>query len=469
MEQSIYKIVANSMGRNILVINQYVDVENNPEIQEDMFDIVYLNIGNMSNNEIGLLLEKTSPIFSTKCWMKPRFIQANDLARMGMMAALIDGRANSPFDDFVTEQSESIFQQMEQLNIKQIANVSTYVAFFVRLCKYAISRGKYTYTSTVVPGLSEGHSALFAALLSNHEVVTRKEFLEFNQKLLDMGYAEPQEFVERVHICPHCKSSHLIYAECCPKCNSSNVNEEPMLHHFRCANISPESTYVYDEKLRCPKCRQYLRHIGVDYDRPTDIHTCVECGHTFLHTNMKVRCANCGSMQRPANLQSIDVVRYKYTPEGIQSIINNDAMIKIGKDLWFGYSNFDSYLQQLRLFSHTSALNETLYTVRLHMIIPEHIGESDRIQLLRRMHEVFYNYNFSFKGDYYFLSSKNTTEESKETQQAIEWSLENKLANVKSECPFIQVNEQAILVRESSENIEKYIHRLCEPIFLNNE
>ena len=85
------------------------------------------------------------------------------------------------------------------------------------------------------------------------------------------------------------------------------------------------------------------------------------------------------------------------------------------------------------------------------------------------MHEVFYNYNFSFKGDYYFLSSKNTTEESKETQQAIEWSLENKLANVKSECPFIQVNEQAILVRESSENIEKYIHRLCEPIFLNNE
>ena len=98
MEQSIYKIVANSMGRNILVIDQYVDVENSQEIQEDMFDIVYLNIGNMSNNEIGLLLEKTSPIFSTKCWMKPRFIQANDLARMGMMAALIDGRVEYQAD-----------------------------------------------------------------------------------------------------------------------------------------------------------------------------------------------------------------------------------------------------------------------------------------------------------------------------------------------------------------------------------
>ena len=211
MEHAIYKIVNNVEGRNILVINHYFDVENSPEIQEDKFDIVYLNIGNMSQNEVGLLLEKTSPIFSTKCWMKPRFVQANDLAQMGKMAVLIDGVANSPFDPSVTQRAENIFQQIERLQIKQIANVSTYVAFFVRLCKYAISRGQYTYTSTVIPGLTEGHSAFFAALLSNNEVATRKEFLEFNQKLLDLGYAEPQEFVERAHICPHCKSSHLIY------------------------------------------------------------------------------------------------------------------------------------------------------------------------------------------------------------------------------------------------------------------
>ncbi len=468
MEHAIYKIVSNIEGRNILVINYYFDVENSPEIQEDKFDIVYLNIGNMSNNEVGLLLEKTSPIFSTKCWMKPRFVQASDLSQMGKMAVLIDGVANSPFDPSVTQRAENIFQQIERLQIKQIANVSTYVAFFVRLCKYAISRGQYTYTSTVIPGLTEGHSAVFAALLSNNEVATRKEFLEFNQKLLDLGYAEPQEFVERAHICPHCKSSHLIYAECCPKCDSSNVKEEPMLHHFRCANISPESTYVYDEKLRCPKCRQYLRHIGVDYDRPTDIHTCAECGHTFLHTKMKVRCANCGTMHRPANLQSIDVIRYRYTPEGIQSIISNEALIKIGKDLWFGYSNFDSYLQQLRLFSHTSALNETLYTIRLHILLPDSLNDTDRVHLMRRMHEVFYDYNFSFKGNHYFLSSKNITDEFKETQQSIEWSIENKLSSVRAECPFIQVKEQTLLVRESNENIEKYIRRLCEPLYKNN-
>ena len=65
MEHAIYKIVNNVEDRNILVINHYFDVENSPEIQEDKFDIVYLNIGNMSQNEVGLLLEKTSPMFSS--------------------------------------------------------------------------------------------------------------------------------------------------------------------------------------------------------------------------------------------------------------------------------------------------------------------------------------------------------------------------------------------------------------------
>ena len=467
MEQSVYKIVRNSNDRYILVINQYFDIDCCDDIQEDKFDITYMNINNMSNNEISLLLEKTSPTFSSKCWMKPRFVQTSNRAYMRILDVLTDGIASTPFDDVVTQRSEEIFMQMERLQIKQAANVSTFVAFFVRLCKYAISRGMYSYTSTIVPGLTEGHSALYAALLYNNEVASRKEFLEFNQKLLELGYAEPQEFVERVHICPQCKSSHLIYAECCPKCESSNINEEPMLHHFRCANISPESTYVYDDKLRCPKCRQYLHHIGVDYDRPTDVHTCGECGHTFIHTKMKVLCANCGSKHRPSKLQPMDVIRYKYTPEGIQSIVNNDALIKIGKDLWFGYSNFDSYLQQLRLFSHTSSVHESLYTIRFKIRIADHVSESDRIHFLRRMHELFYEYNFSYKHNYYFLSSKNIQGEASSTQQNIMRGIEHKLATLQSECPFSYIDEQAFLVREENENIERYIRRLCEPMYIN--
>ena len=50
MEYSIYKIIRNANERNILVINQYFDVENSAEIQEDKFDIVYLKF--IINNRI---------------------------------------------------------------------------------------------------------------------------------------------------------------------------------------------------------------------------------------------------------------------------------------------------------------------------------------------------------------------------------------------------------------------------------
>ena len=210
-----------------------------------------------------------------------------------------------------------------------------------------------------------------------------------------------------------------------------------------------------------------LRHIGVDYDRPADVHTCGECGHTFMHTTMKVHCTNCGSTHKTSSLQPADIIRYRYTEEGIRSIINNDALIKIGKDLWFGYSDFDAYLQQLRLFSHTSQENETLYTIRLHMCLEEDMHEEDRINLLQRMHEVFYEYNFSFKNNYYFLSSKSSVEDEETSLQSIEWRLENKLSQVQSECPFMQVQERTILIREANENIEKYIRRMCEPIHLS--
>jgi len=461
MNTPTYHITRNPLGRKILVINHYLDVDNDQQIDTDDFDVIYINANNLSTSEMGLLLEKTSPLFSIKCWMKPRFVQIQNTAKLRDIMPLIDGIAHSITDEHIAQRTEEIYQQIDRLHIVQASNISTYVSFFIRLCKYSISRGQYFYTSTIIPGLSEGHSALYTALLSNHEMVTRKDFLEFNHKLQDLGYAEPKAFVERVHLCPKCKSSHLIYAECCPKCNSSNIKDEPMIHHFRCANISPESTYTYDDQLRCPKCRQFLHHIGVDYDRPTDVNTCGECGHTFIHTDMKVRCASCNSIYTPQKLQPADVIRYQYTTKGIEAIIKNDALIKIGKDLWFGYSNFDSYLMQLRLFSHTSIHDEVLYTVRFHMPNSASFTKSDKTIILQRIHEIFYNYNFSYRGEYYFLSNKILAE-SANNQVVFDTEIRKKLEIVKMEFPILTVDKYSVFIRDINENIETYIRRICD-------
>jgi hypothetical protein len=87
---------------------------------------------------------------------------------------------------------------------------------------------------------------------------------------------------------------------------------------------------------------------------------------------------------------------------------------------------------------------------------------------MRRMHEVFYDYNFSFKNNYFFLSSKIATEDSGELQHIILRNIEEKLTTLQTECPFAHVEEMTNIVRIADENIEKYIRRLCEVIYQSN-
>jgi hypothetical protein len=83
---------------------------------------------------------------------------------------------------------------------------------------------------------------------------------------------------------------------------------------------------------------------------------------------------------------------------------------------------------------------------------------------MRRMHEVFYDYNFSFKGNYFFLSSKIATEDMEE-QPLLLRNIEESVSTLQTECPFVHVEEMTNVVRHADENIEKYIRRLCEPIY----
>ncbi|MBR1787559.1 MAG: hypothetical protein IJ762_00005 [Bacteroidaceae bacterium] len=290
--EKAFEIVTNAMGRRVLVIRQYT--EELEKLKYEDSDIVFFDVVGLPSNEKRLLLQVTSPMLTKSYWLKPRFSKTPEQKIMGYIQNLVDGFANSPLDDMVTNKAEEILQRTAELRIEpMLEGLSTEVTFYISLCKYALSRGMTRLNSTIVPSLTLGITAVYAGMMSNAEITYREnqkfrrsELIEFNHRLLELDYTEYVRHVERIHLCPNCQSSHLIFAECCPKCESSHILQEPMIHHFRCANVSPESTYSYDGELRCPKCRHRLRHIGVDYDRPTDTYSCQECGHTFLHSEI---------------------------------------------------------------------------------------------------------------------------------------------------------------------------------------
>lgn len=119
--------------------------------------------------------------------------------------------------------------------------------------------------------------------------------------------------VDKINICYDCHGSYLNFSECCTKCNSLDLKSEQLVHHFRCAYVGPQSDFVKDEKLICPKCDHQLKHIGIDYDKPSEIHTCRSCNHSSQETKMKAKCVDCSKENELDQLVTYEINNYKPT------------------------------------------------------------------------------------------------------------------------------------------------------------
>jgi len=144
------------------------------------------------------------------------------------------------------------------------------------------------------------------------------------------------EFHERVYLCNSCHSGYLNYREVCPKCNSSDANAQDLVHHFPCAYVGPIEDFQnsIDDQLDCPKCNKTLRHIGVDYDKPSVLYTCNSCHHRFQDYYTKAKCTTCGTENDVEHLVSKSIKRYIMTKKGESVAIN-------------GYINIEKQLETL--------------------------------------------------------------------------------------------------------------------------
>ena len=123
-------------------------------------------------------------------------------------------------------------------------------------------------------------------------------------------------FFERLRQCNRCRSVFLNFRESCPKCRSANLTPHETIHHFVCGYVGPESDFAQDDNLLCPKCGKLLRHIGVDYDRPSSVFTCNACGTSFQDPVVDARCFHCGHLAAAENLVIHDEKVFEITPAG---------------------------------------------------------------------------------------------------------------------------------------------------------
>ena len=135
-----------------------------------------------------------------------------------------------------------------------------------KICRYLASRGSSLEPRNSRYSKIGYHYPLVEALSIEHDPI-------FILKNLDKFYWDnyfKREIIDKVNICYECSSSYLNFSECCSKCSSIDLKSEELVHHFRCAYVGPQSDYEKNEKLVCPKCNHQLKHIGIDYDKPSE-------------------------------------------------------------------------------------------------------------------------------------------------------------------------------------------------------
>ncbi|MBC7695851.1 MAG: hypothetical protein H7141_10455 [Burkholderiales bacterium] len=131
------------------------------------------------------------------------------------------------------------------------------------------------------------------------------------------------DFQDRVYLCSNCKGGHLSFREICPNCDSANMRSEDLVHHFPCGYIGAISDFKnnIDTVLTCPKCSKNLRHIGVDYDKPSIINHCQNCNDVFQDYLVKAKCIQCKTDTDVQFLISKDINLYKLTKKGRNSAV----------------------------------------------------------------------------------------------------------------------------------------------------
>ncbi|MBI1854146.1 MAG: response regulator [Planctomycetes bacterium] len=139
--------------------------------------------------------------------------------------------------------------------------------------------------------------------------------IAFLEDLVSAGCLQP-EFFDTIHLCKSCRRYNLNFREVCPVCGSPDIEVADLIHHFRCAFVAPVSRFLSGTRYVCPKCDRELRHIGVDYEKPSQSFACRPCGAAFREPEVACACLACGAKALATEERVERLYAYRLTAKG---------------------------------------------------------------------------------------------------------------------------------------------------------
>ncbi|WP_027419934.1 TackOD1 domain-containing metal-binding protein [Crocinitomix catalasitica] len=279
-------------------------------------------------------------------YLKPIFLQSRNSINDLVLENLVDGRISN------LDKVASLVELVEEnLNRVQDLTFANSISFEAQMITKMITLMYTKDQKSLLPIPYIYSSINFAYPLLSVNFSETDEHAVLN--ILDIAESEGlfrSEYYDRIYLCNQCSSSHLSYREVCPKCSSSNTKSDDIIHHFPCGYVGPMQDFKneIDDKLDCPKCNKRLRHIGVDYDKPSVIHECKNCSHTFQDFFVNAKCLSCGSDRSVEQLKSKIIKSYFLTKKGESAAIKGFVTTTKDIDEIFGTIKFDTFKTMLK-------------------------------------------------------------------------------------------------------------------------
>ncbi len=399
-------------GDKVLVIDNYIDVDSCIDIQEDFFDCVMIKA--RTEQALSSILYGASPILSMKCSYKPIFVNKTIDDKPRIIDHLIDAYTNDYDSEKVYDIIDNVKRACLHYNIKrEMARPTTPNHLFSNICRYLLSRNQRVITHELIEMSSTGYINPIFELFHAMGMFHLSEMFMFKETMLEYGALRIHKFHLKQHLCPHCNHSHLLYTECCPQCGKSDLKLQNIIHHFSCANVSPESSYNVGGMLICPKCHKMLRHIGVDYDRPAVIYSCNTCGNSFTTPETKAVCTNCEETSPVSRLIPHDVADTEITEEGVRALTEGSVIFSNFVNYYDNFMEYAIMISRVRrqLLANSLTTDYTVLIGKVWILDKERKTVKIKDSIQADLCKVFFSHKVSYNNNIFYVASSIFQEE----------------------------------------------------------
>ncbi len=405
-EKHYFNVATNCAGQRVLIVdNEYRHFTYEP-VPFDAFDAIFFESEDyalLKRQVRSIITVDNSPNYSFKAFfIKPAITNKEALV-------FADGVCSSIDAPELIEQTRRIAERFVSMKFRVFDRDASFWTperrIFHVLRTYLVRSDKYPEWE--VQKLSAlGYTIPRLEMLVKYKYASSKVMMQYLETLCDQyKLIEKRDLKAVIHICPNCYENRILLQEVCPKCGTIDIDEVHMIHHFRCANISSEESYLKDGKLICPKCRLELKHIGVDYDRPASMYYCKDNGIHFSTPNVKGLCAACHHTSDISELIKKRLYQTDYTALGLATFAQYDH-VQDSDDIpkLPSIHPFNSFINAVRVRVSIARNNGNLYPVifRLRVTPEDNLEMIDEV-VINRIYKLHPNAVISYKNNTFYI------------------------------------------------------------------